>query len=238
MTGPSPKASAGAVPPARFTRAGDSAIVVEFEERIDAAINARCIALADAVRVYDVPGIRDVVPAYRSVTVYFDPLRTEHARLLEVLKQSTRELSQVVESSGQEHRVPVCYGGDFGPDLGDVARFGQLPEDAAIARHLAPAYRVFMLGFTPGFAYLGPVDEQIAAPRRATPRTRVPAGSVGIAAGQTGIYPIETPGGWQLIGRTPLRIFDPSRPRPSVFQPGDTVRFFQIGLDEWDRYTS
>jgi inhibitor of KinA len=237
MTGDLSRGSTDAVPP-RFTRAGDSAIVVEFEERIDAAINSRCIALAEAVRTCDVPGVREVVPAYRSVTVYFDPLRTEHARLLEVLKQSAREMSPVAESSAQVHRVPVCYGGDFGPDLGDIARFNQLSEDAVVAMHLTPAYRVFMLGFAPGFAYLGIVDERIAAPRRATPRTRVPAGSVGIAAGQTGIYPIPTPGGWQLIGRTPLTVFDPSRPRPSLFHPGDTVRFFQIGVDEWDRYTS
>jgi inhibitor of KinA len=237
MTG-LPTREAAAAPPARFTRAGDSAIVVEFEERIDAAINARCIALANAVRACRLPGIQDVVPAYRSVTVYFDPLRTEHARLLEQLKHAAREVAQVVSADGQLHRVPVCYGGRFGPDLGEVARFGQVSEEAAIALHVDRAYRVFMLGFTPGFAYLGTVDERIAAPRRATPRTRVPTGSVGLAAGQTGIYPTDTPGGWQIVGRTPLRVFDSTRSTPSLFQPGDTVRFFPIGQDEWDQFTS
>ncbi|MQA31266.1 MAG: 5-oxoprolinase subunit PxpB [Luteitalea sp.] len=223
--------------PARFSRAGDSAIVVEFEERIDLAINARCIAFANAVLSCGLPGIRDVVPAYCTVTVYFDPLRTEQERLLACLKQAASETRRTVDAPGRTHRVPVCYGGELGPDLADVARFARLSEEETIERHVVRRYRVFMLGFIPGFAYLGTVDEQIAAPRRAAPRTRVPAGSVGIAAGQTGVYPIETPGGWQLIGRTPLRVFDPSRPRPSLFQPGDAVHFVPISRQQWDRFT-
>jgi inhibitor of KinA len=232
------RADASSSPAARFIRAGDSAIVVEFEERIEIPISARCVALADAVRRWEMPGIRDVVPAYRAVTVYFDPLRTGHARLVEQLKRAVGEASQVVASVGQTHRIPVCYGGAFGPDLADVARFGGLSEAQAVARHATPSYHVFMLGFVPGFAYLGPVDGQIAAPRRSTPRTRVPAGSVALASGQTAIYPVEIPGGWQLIGRTPLTVFDASRPRPSLFEAGDVVQFFSIGQQEWDRYTS
>jgi inhibitor of KinA len=228
----------GAVPPARFIRAGDSAIVIEFEERIDVAINARCLALADAVRGCQLSGVRDVVPAYRSVTVHFDPLHTEHDRMLEALKRAAGERPEALQREAPAHRIPVCYGGEFGPDLADVAAFARLPEADVIARHAAPAYHVFMLGFMPGFAYLGTVDRLIAVPRRETPRTRVPAGAVAIGSAQTGIYPMDTPGGWQLIGRTPIRVFDAARPRPSLFQPGDIVRFFPIERLEWDRYTS
>jgi inhibitor of KinA len=228
----------GSTSPVRFVRAGDSAIVVEFEERIDLAINARCIAVANAVRASGLPGVRDVVPAYRAVTVYFDPLRTELTPLVEYLKRCAGAAPHDVESPARTHRVPVCYGGEFGPDLAEVAAFGGLSEDETVARHAGRLYRVFMLGFIPGFAYLGAVDQQIAAPRRETPRARVAAGSVGIASAQTGIYPMDTPGGWQLIGRSPMRIFDPSRDRPSLFQPGDAVHFFPISRHEWDRFSS
>jgi KipI family sensor histidine kinase inhibitor len=235
------------LPQPRFFRAGDSAIVVEIvpegdenssNARIDLPTNARCIAIANEVRRCELPGVRDVVAAYRSVTVYFDPLRTAHARLVEELKRVTRDLPSTAAAPGRLHRVPVCYGTEFGPDLPAVAAFGRLSVDEAIARHSAIDYRVFMLGFIPGFAYLGIVDKRIAAPRREVPRTRVPAGSVAIAAEQTGIYPMESPGGWQLIGRTPVRIFESSRSRPSLFQAGDVVRFFSISRQEWDQYAS
>jgi inhibitor of KinA len=222
----------------RFVRAGDSAMVVEFDERIDPEINNRCISLAQGMWASGVAGVRDVVPTYRSVTVYFNPLTTDYTRLVEELKRATSRPAGPRNDPGLSHRIPVCYGGDFGPDLLAVADFARLTEADTIAVHVGADYRVFMLGFVPGFAYMGTVDTRIAAPRRATPRTQVPAGSVGIAGGQTGIYPTETPGGWQLIGRTPVRLFDARRPRPSLFQPGDTVQFFPIGRAEWDRYTS
>ena len=134
-------------------------------------------------------------------------------------------------------RIPVCYGGELGPDLAAVASFARLPEADVVRRHAAGAYRVFMLGFVPGFAYLGIVDERIAMPRHASPRVRVPLGSVGIAGVQTGVYSAETPGGWQLIGRTPVKPFDPSRDDPFLMQAGDTVQFYPIDRDEYDRWT-
>ena len=222
----------------RFFQAGDSAIVVEFEERIDLVTNARCVAIADALRAVNLPGIRDVVPAYRAVTVYFDPLRTDYGRLVAGLKQTTSDLPSAVAPPGRTHRVPVCYELEFGLDLTEVAAFARLSTDETIARHSTPEYRVFMVGFIPGFAYLGTVDERIAVPRRSVPRTRVPAGSVAIAARQTGVYPMDSPGGWQVIGRTPLRLFDPSRSRPSLFQAGDAVQFVPISRHEWDRSAS
>jgi inhibitor of KinA len=220
----------------RIVAAGDSAIVVEFEERIDPAVNARTIAFAEAVQAADLSGVRDVVPTYRSTAIYFDPLRTDMVGLMacvdrEAVKPVTREASAV-----EPVRIPVCYGGELGPDLGDVAAFAKVDEDEVVRLHTALTYRVFMLGFVPGFAYLGIVDDRIAMARRSTPRVRVPLGSVGIAGVQTGIYPAETPGGWQLIGRTPLKPFDPARENPFLMRAGDAVQFYPIDRGEYDRW--
>jgi len=214
--------------------AGDAALVVEFEERIDSAISARGAALAEAIVAQGLAGIRDVVPTYRSVTVYFDPLQTDQQKLTETLHR----LAAAAEARELPRRptisIPVCYGGDYGPDLAAVAAFARVSEADVIDIHAAATYRVMMLGFTPGFAYMGPVDARIAAPRLETPRRRVPRGSVGIAKEQTGIYPSETPGGWQLIGRTPLRTFDLSRADPFLLHSGDEVRFVPIARKEFD----
>jgi inhibitor of KinA len=187
------------------------------------------------VRAAEVPGIRDIVPTYRSVAVYFDPLRTDYPRLMARLKESaalcTVERPPAEESvcgAAAAIQVPVCYGGEFGPDLGTVAAFGRMTEADVIKLHTSRTYRVYMLGFVPGFAYMGIVDERIAAPRHAEPRHRVPAGSVGIAGAQTAVYPSATPGGWQLVGRTPLVPFDLARNRPFLFEPGLAVQFQAI----------
>ena len=139
------------------------------------------------------------------------------------------------EQTGATIDVPVCYGGDFGPDLADVAALGGCTEDEVVRLHSGTEYRVYVVGFVPGFAYMGVVDDRLALPRRAAPRTRVPAGSVAIAAGQTGIYPMETPGGWHLLGRTPIRPFDPGRAEPVLFRPGDRVRFHAIDRETFER---
>jgi KipI family sensor histidine kinase inhibitor len=221
----------------RVVPAGDSALFIEFDERIDPVVNARAIAAADGIREAAIPGVRDVVPAYRTVAVYFDPLRTPYDRLLHEVQRCAGHPPAAVTSPAQPVRIPVCYGGDFGPDLPAVARFGEITEQEAVEIHTRTTYRVFMLGFVPGFAYLGIVDSRIAAPRHSTPRVRVPAGSVGIAGVQTGIYPTETPGGWQLIGRTPLKPFDAARPAPFLMKAGDAVQFYAIGRNEYDRFT-
>jgi inhibitor of KinA len=223
------------VNPFRIVAAGDSTVVVEFEERIDPAINARAIALAERLRADPVAGVRDVVPTYRSVAVYFDPLRTPQDALMARLEREAAGPVPEARPAGEALRLPVCYGGEFGPDLAAVAAFGGLSESSVIDLHTRPSYHVFMLGFSPGFAYLGVVDPRIAAPRRDTPRVRVPRGSVGIAGAQTGVYPAETPGGWQIIGRTPLLPFDPARANPFLMKPGDAVRFDAIDRTEFDR---
>ena len=218
----------------RIVSAGDSAIVVEFENRIDPAVNARAIAVADAIQAAGLPGVRDVVPTFRSVAIYFDPLHTDGDALMARVETEAASSSQEADAARNPIRIPVCYGGDLGPDLGAVAEFSQLDEATVVALHSGRSYRVFMLGFVPGFAYLGSVDDRIAMPRRATPRVRVPPGSVGIAGVQTGIYPLETPGGWQLVGRTPLKPFDPDRAEPFLLKAGDAVEFYAIDRQQFN----
>ena len=216
--------------------AGDSAVILQLEagvpqrhNEIDAEVNSRAIRIAEGVRQRRIRGVRDVVPTFRSVAVFFDPLATDLNVIVEALEERSdqrqpREAGRVVE-------VPVVYGGEAGPDLASVADAAGLTPEAVVARHASHAYRVFMLGFLPGFPYMAPVDEAIAAPRRPTPRARVAAGSVGIAGRQTGIYPRESPGGWQIIGRTPLELFDPGKTPPALLAPGDTVRFVPVESD-------
>ncbi len=213
---------------ARVVPAGESALIVEFEERIDPAVNARAIALAATLEAAAIRGIRDVVPTYRSVAIHFDPLRTDYDQLVACVQHELSDPSPEPTAVRPVLRIPVCYGGEFGPDLGDVAAFAGVSPDEVVRRHAEPIYRVFMLGFVAGFAYMGVVDPSIAMPRRATPRVRVPLGSVGIAGVQTGVYPAETPGGWQLIGRTPVKPFDPSRAEPFLMRAGDRVQFYSI----------
>lgn len=211
----------------RIKPAGDSALLLELDPVIDPEVNARAIAAAETLRERRLPGVRDVVSTYRSVAVYFDPLVLD----LAVLHQEVERASHAAPRAGGTGRtveVPVAYGGDDGPDLAEVAAFAGLTSEQAIARHAGTEYRVYMLGFLPGFAYMGSVPREIAAPRRAAPRLRVPAGSVGIAGLQTAIYPRQSPGGWQIIGRTDLQVFDLGRVPPALFAPGDSVRFRPI----------
>jgi len=220
----------------RIVAAGDSAIVVEFEARIDPAINALAIALAEALQATEVAGVRDVVPTYRSVAIHFDPLRTDIDALTGQIDRAVATAGSSPVTSRSPIRIPVCYGSEFGPDLPAVAAYAGCSEQAVVLAHTETTYRVFMLGFVPGFAYLGIVDQRIAMPRHAVPRVRVPARSVAIAGVQTGIYPSETPGGWQLIGRTPLPPFDPDRPEPFLMKAGDAVQFYAIERAAYDRW--
>lgn len=219
----------------RVAAAGDSALLIEFPARIDPAINDAAIALSRALERRCGSALRDAVVGYCSLTLYFDPLAVDAAWLEAEARDAADTIEETPATDAGVVEVSVCYGGDCGPDLADVAAFAGCTEAEVIARHAAATYRVYLLGFVPGFAYMAEVDERIAAPRRATPRTAVPAGSVGIAGGQTGIYPSVTPGGWNIVGRTPARPFDPDRDEPFLFRPGDRVRFKPIGRDEIDR---
>ena len=218
----------------RIRPAGDAALRIELPPRLDEAISARVIAMGDAVRARWGGLIRDAVVGYHTLTVYFDPLRIDVRWLEEQLADIAAEPAAPEETPRAHVEVPVCYGGELGPDLADVARAAGCSEQTVIELHTSREYRVFVVGFVPGFGYLGPVDPRLALPRRPTPRTRVPAGSVALAAGQTGIYPIETPGGWHLIGRTTIRPFDADRAEPVLFRPGDGVRFHSITREAYD----
>ena len=221
--------------PLRIVTAGDATLVAEFDDCISVEVNARVIALAERVRALNIRGVRDIVATFRSVAVYFDPLVADAAALAQELRHEASSPSMPADDPGNQIDVPVCYDPSFGLDLDAVAHRAGLDTETVISIHAGCAYRVFMLGFIPGFAYMGTVDERIAIPRLETPRLQVPAGAVAIAGEQTGIYPSQTPGGWRIIGRTPLRTWRPDAPRPTLFRAGDTVRFRRIDRNEFDR---
>ena len=222
----------------RIVEAGDSAVLVEFGDRIDVAINARARALARAIERERSRDDRWAVPipAYASVLVGWDPLRLDADEAISRVRSLAERAAAAVESAtdhggddGPIVEIPVRYGGAAGPDLAHVAELhGLRPADVADL-HAGTTYRVYFLGFLPGFAYLGTVPPEIATPRRDSPRTRVPAGSVGIAGDQTGIYPLDSPGGWQILGRTSLRLWDPTAEPPARLGPGMRVRFVPEG---------
>ena len=206
---------------------GEAAWTVALGDRVDAAIHERVTALAAAIEAARPPGVLEVVPAYAAVTVFFDPAAADAGALREQLARlaSTQTVRPSVVPSFRRFTIPVTYDG---PDLDEVAARTGLSRDEVILRHTAPEYRVYLLGFAPGFAYLGDLDPSLVLPRRSTPRTRVPAGSVAIAGAQTGVYPLATPGGWHLIGTTPLAMFDPAREPAVLLRVGDRVRFEKI----------
>ncbi|QTX31355.1 5-oxoprolinase subunit PxpB [Aminithiophilus ramosus] len=217
----------------RLLQAGDGCLVVEFGDAIDLAVNGRVQQLRRAIEKRPFVGLLETVPTYRSLALYFDPTRTETEGLFSRIEEMALSVEDGPDDAGQVMTVPVLYGGDEGPDLENVARHNGLSPEEVIARHSGRDYYCYMLGFTPGFSYLGGMDESIATPRLATPRTLIPAGSVGIAGRQTGIYPIDSPGGWQLIGRTPLRLFDPSGETPILIEAGIWVRFRSVDRREF-----
>lgn len=219
----------------RIVAAGDAALTVEFPARVAPDIHARVRALAKAARRRCGSSLRDVVIGYCTVTVFFDPLSVDAAWIEGQLQEAMAESPDRADLDGAIIDVPVCYGGEYGPDLDDVAAYGSCAPDEVVALHSGTIYTVYLLGFVPGFAYMAEVNGRIAAPRHATPRPAVPAGSVAIAGAQTGIYPSVTPGGWNIIGRTPVKPYDPSRAVPFLFQPGDRVRFRGVDRPEFER---
>ncbi len=213
----------------RIAPAGDAALLVELPGGMDPAASARAVALHDRIRERW-PSLRDVVIAYSSLALYFDPLAVDAQALADDVRRLDDGLTAPAVTPSRVIDVPVSYGGDDGPDLAAVAARAALTEAEVVVLHAGAPYRVYMLGFVAGFAYMAPIDPRIDLPRRDTPRERVPAGSVAIAAGQTGIYPSEAPGGWHVIGRTALRPFDPSRGEPFLFRVGDEVRFHPVAV--------
>ncbi len=249
--------------PYRIVPVGDQAAEVLFEQRIDERIHEKVMALRDTLSggarafsavcaeethrgqenqgaslqaVLEVWGaIRETVPAYASLLVYYDPLRTDFDGVRRLLERLLSDETDRAGGQGRLIEIPVCYGGIYGEDLPFVAEHAGLTEEEVIRIHSGCEYRIYMLGFLPGFPYLGGLDERLATPRLARPRTEIPAGSVGIGGAQTGIYPIASPGGWRLIGRIPLRLFRPEENGRLLYEAGDRIRFVPIGVEEYER---
>jgi inhibitor of KinA len=215
----------------RIVPLGDSALLVQFGEEIDLEINLRVHALDAFLRAAKPSHIVETVPAYATLLVQYDPIAITYAQASDWVKAEMDRVDPLVSRKSRRIEVPVRYGGEAGPDLEFVATFHHLTTREVVRLHCAREYVIFMMGFTPGFPYMGKLDEAIITPRLESPRTRVPAGSVGIAGGQTGIYPIDSPGGWRIIGRTSLNLFDPTLSPPFLFSPGDEVRFVTEATD-------
>ena len=211
-------------------------MLIEFGNTIDQGINTRVHRAAKLLAGLNDGRIIEIVPTYRSLLVQFDLARMTRRELTDIVNKSLASLKDDEEDTSPKKivYVPVCYGGDFGPDMDFVVEHTGLPAEEVIAVHTGTPYLVYMLGFTAGFPYLGGMPEKIATPRLKTPRTRIPAGSVGIAGSQTGFYPIESPGGWQLIGRTPIKAFSPNSENPFLFAAGDYLKFRAISRSEYD----
>jgi len=219
-----------------FRTAGDCGLLVEYGDAIDPEINWKVRAIAIAM-AKDMPtGILEYIPTYRSIIVMYDPASTTASKLKQDLLMLENRLSGIEIPPPETTEIPVCYGGDLGPDIDFVAKTHNMTVDDVIRIHSEPYYQIYMIGFTPGFPFLGGLPESLHTPRLETPRSLVPAGSVGIANQQTGIYPIDSPGGWQLIGRTPVKLFDPKRENPFLLKAGDRLTFKSISRSEFDSF--
>ena len=225
---------AGAHPSFRLVPASDTALLAVLAAEPSEDATAAVLALREALAASPPPGLVDLRPAYTSLLVVFDPRATTHEEIERLVTPLLPSAGLALAAAARTVEVPVCYEGENGPDLADVARGAGLSPGEVVAMHAGAAYRVAFVGFSPGFAYLLGLPSRLATPRLPAPRLRVPAGSVGIAGGQTGLYPRATPGGWRLVGRTPLRLFAPNRESPALLLPGDAVRFVSVSPRDFD----
>jgi len=224
---------------------GDTAVTIDFGNSIDEVINQEVLSLFHSLKENFIPGIIELVPAYSSLTIYYDMLTVrknnpQYKSAYDAMKEKIAErlLEPIGESGILSHsvKIPVCYDKEFAPDIDELTASKNITVDELIRIHTSKTYSVYMLGFLPGFTYMGKVDDEIAMPRKVNPRQRVEAGSVGIAGYQTGIYPLPSPGGWQIIGRTPARLFNANTDELTLLKPGDKVQFYSIGKDEFNSY--
>lgn len=219
---------------------GDQAILIEFGKEIDNTVRGRILSFTKKLEQASFPWMIEYIPAFTTVTIIYDPILLDqasspyHAAKKEICHM-LRDNNAIQEEVFRTISIPVCYEDEFAPDLAHVAEVNSLSKEEVIAIHTANEYTVYMIGFAPGFPYLGGMPETIACPRKENPRGKIPAGSVGIAGGQTGVYPIETPGGWQIIGQTPLALFTPEKEEPSILKAGDRVAFTAVSKAEFYR---
>jgi len=227
--------------PYRIYPIGDQALTMDFGNLINDEINGQVMSLFYWLKEEDLHGIKDIIPAYASISVVYDAalirkragIGSAYHYMEQYLINAVQQLDLLALPITTELRIPVCYHQSLAPDIVELCEEKQLELDELVAIHISRTYRVYMIGFLPGFAYMGSLDERIVAPRKQTPRTHVAAGSVGIAGVQTGIYPFASPGGWQLIGQTPINLFNANSEMPSFFQPGNLVQFEPITLDQF-----
>jgi KipI family sensor histidine kinase inhibitor len=220
---------------ARLRMAGDRGLLVEYGDVIDPAVNNKVRSMAIVMAENPLKGVTEIIPTYRSLLIIYDPAKTNPVEVEKMLETQEARLDEIKIPPPRTVEIPVCYGGEFGPDIETVADTNQLAVAQVIELHCEPEYLIYMVGFTPGFPFLGGLSEKLYTPRLETPRTSVPEGSVGIANNQTGIYPVASPGGWQLIGRTPVKLFAPGRQNPFLYQAGDRIKFKPISTAEYSR---
>lgn len=219
----------------RIITSGDTAIVVEFEDKIDPSINAKVKAFYEVLKAENIPGVVDIIPTYRSVLIHYSPLIIRYGEMMEKAERLLNRAGDIKAVDKKIFIIPVCYGGYYGQDLEDVAQHAGMTKEEVISIHSGRDYLIYMLGFQPGFAYLGGMDERIAMPRLPQPRGQILAGSVGIANKQTGIYPMSSPAGWRLIGCTPVRPYDARKRKPILYEAGDYIRFVPISEADYTR---
>ena len=217
----------------RILTEGDSSLLIEFGKEISPDINRKITATVQLMKDQNIEGVVDVIPAFCSLLINYDPRVISYDEIRERMLALVKMDAKAGEQKKRVFEIPVCYGGEYGPDLANVAAHAGLTPQEVVNIHTAHDYLIDMLGFLPGFAYLGGLDERLHTPRLATPRTRIEPGSVGIGGAQTGIYPLASPGGWQIIGRTPLRPYDPDRTEPILYAAGEYLRFVPITADEY-----
>lgn len=213
--------------------AGDSALVVEFGNEINEAVNEKVHALAKKIRQENIPGITEMIPTFRSLLVSYDMLQISYSKLSVMLSVLSRELEMNQAAHHRIVKIPCCYGARFGADLTDMERLTGFSREEIIELHSSVDYKIYMLGFLPGFVYLGGLDKRLEVPRLDTPRVRIGKGAVGIGGNQTGIYPMDSPGGWRLIGGTPVDLYDPEREDPVLLRAGEYIRFVPISIMDY-----
>lgn len=219
----------------KFLKAGDSAMIIELGNEISPKINSQLKCITDFVDELKNEGIKDLLPTYRSIIINYDSLKISFDDLKEIVEKNInlknidneKKIKEIIE-------IPVLYGGEWGPDIQNISSHNKLTEKEVVDIHESEEYLIYMLGFTPGFPYLGGMSKEIATPRLQTPRVKIPAGSVGIAGEQTGIYPIASPGGWQLLGRSPLELFNPTKEKPFLLKSGEYIKFKSISKTEYE----
>lgn len=216
-----------------FLQNGDTAVTVQFKNEISKEVNGYVTSLSDRMEKEGIKGVTELIPAFASLTVVYDPVVISSRKLQRKIKRLLSSVRENQKSDKVIYKIPVCYEGDFAPDMEHVISYTGLSREEIVRLHTGTDYLIYMLGFLPGFAYLGGMDSRLNTPRLASPRAEIFEGAVGIGGEQTGIYPVASPGGWQLIGKTPVKVYDKSKENPILYKAGEYIRFFSVSYEEY-----